>query len=219
MTSRILVWDLPTRLFHWTLALSFLIAYVTGENERWALLHNTAGYTLLGLIGFRLIWGWVGTRYARFGQFVTGLHTVQRYLAGLLQGQSAAYVGHNPAGALAILALLALGLLCGISGWLLYAQVGGEWLEEVHETAAAVMLAVVVIHIAGVLIMSRRYRQNLVTGMLTGRKSGPPAAAIPGSRPLVALLLLILLAGFWGWSFVSANGPGAEVRRPAADDD
>lgn len=227
MTQRIRVWDLPTRLFHWTLALSFLVAYLTGESERWALLHVTAGYTLLGLIGFRLVWGLAGTRYARFAQFVTGFATVRLYLSGLLQGRPRHYVGHNPAGALAILALLLLGLASGVSGWLVYADIGGEWLEEVHESVSALMLAIVVAHIAGVLVSSRIHGENLVRSMLDGKKEGEASQAIASNRPLVALLLLAGLLGFWGWSFSGADAVGlagddqsaAPLATPDADED
>jgi cytochrome b len=226
MTQRIRVWDLPTRLFHWMLALSFLVAYLTGESERWALLHVTAGYTLLGLIGFRLVWGLAGTRYARFSEFVTGFATVRQYLSGLIQGRPRHYVGHNPAGALAILALLLLGIASGVSGWLVYEDIGGEWLEEVHESVSALMLAIVVVHIAGVLVSSRIHGENLVRSMLNGKKEGEASQAIASNRPLVALLLLAGLIGFWGWSFSGAEAVGlagddqsaAPLAKPDADE-
>lgn len=226
MTPRILVWDLPTRLFHWTLALSFAVAYLTGESERWASLHVTAGYTLLGLIGFRLVWGLVGSRYARFAQFVTGFASLRRYVTELARGRPTRYLGHNPAGALAILALLLLGLASGVSGWMLDAKSGGEWLEELHETVSALMLAMVVAHIAGVLISSRLHGENLVRSMITGMKQGEAGQAISGGRPLVAALLLLALAGFWSWSYTGAAAGPDEVAWSAtsladgdADDD
>lgn len=226
MTPRILVWDLPTRLFHWTLALSFAVAYLTGESERWATLHITAGYTLLGLIGFRLVWGLVGTRYARFAQFVTGFAPLRSYVTDLVRGRPARFVGHNPAGALAILALLLLGLASGVSGWMLDANADGEWLEALHETVSALMLAMVVAHVAGVLISSRLHGENLVKSMLTGLKQGESGQAISGSRPLVGVILLMALAGFWSWSYTGAAAGTDGVGRSAvswpdgdADDD
>src|SRR5512139_2829983 len=105
----ILVWDLPTRVFHWLLALSFAGAYVTAESERWRLVHVTLGYTLGGLLVFRLLWGLMGTRHARFASFVRGPAAVLRYLRSLVSGHPEYYTGHNPAGALAIVALLVLG--------------------------------------------------------------------------------------------------------------
>ena len=150
-TGSILVWDLPVRMFHWLTVLSFAGAWLTAESERWRLLHVTLGYTLAGLLVFRVLWGLIGTRHARFTDFVRGPGAVRRYLAALLRGQPEHAVGHNPAGALAILALLALGAASAVSGWAVYNQLGGDWLEEAHEFAASLMLAVVGVHIRGVL--------------------------------------------------------------------
>lgn len=201
MTQRILVWDLPTRVFHWSLAASFLVAYLTGESERWASLHFVAGYTLLGLLLFRLLWGFTGTPYARFASFVPTPKAVISHLAALRERRPGHPVGHNPAGAVAIFALLGLGLVSGISGWLFIAMGGGEWLEEIHEGAAALMLAVVGLHIAGVLVVSRLQGQNLILSMLNGRQPGNREQAIAHNRPVVALLLVASLLGFWAWSY------------------
>ena len=166
----ILVWDLPTRVFHWLLALSFAGAYVTAESEHWRLVHVTLGYTVGGLIAFRLLWGLAGTRYARFASFVRGPSAVLRYLRSLFSGQPEHHVGHNPAGALAIVALLALGATLVLTGWSTYNEIGGEWLEELHEGVANTMLAVVLVHIAAVLLSSRLHHENLVRAMITGLK-------------------------------------------------
>lgn len=220
--QRVLVWDLPTRVFHWLLALSFIGAYVTGESDRWALVHVTCGYTVLGLIVFRLVWGIVGTRYARFSEFVSGPSPVISYISGLIRGRPSHYVGHNPAGALAILALLLLGLVTSVSGWMVYDDVGGDWLKELHdvppfwakwfnvecwtleglhEEASSLMLALVFVHIAAVLISSRLYGENLVRSMIDGRKQTEVNQAIITNRPFVALFLLASFIGFWLWSF------------------
>ncbi len=201
MPERRLVWDIPTRVFHWSLALSFLGSYLTGDSERWALLHVTSGYTLLGLIGFRLIWGMCGTRYARFSEFVPAPKTVLRYISSLFKRQPVHYVGHNPLGAVGILALLLLGLVCAVSGWLVYADVGPDWLETVHEVSAEVMLGLVFVHIAGVLMTSFLYRENLVGSMIDGRKQVDTTQAINAKRPLVALLIFMGMIVFWLWSF------------------
>jgi cytochrome b len=166
--QRILVWDLPTRLFHWLLALSFAGAWLTAESERFRDVHVLLGYTMIGLIGFRLVWGLVGTRHARFSAFVRAPAAAVRYLKSLVTGRAEHYVGHNPAGALAIVLLLLLGLAAGVSGWLTYNEIGGEWLEEGHELAANLMLAVVGIHVLGVLVGSLAHRENLVRAMVTG---------------------------------------------------
>ena len=115
--SRILVWDAPTRVFHWALALSFVGAFVTADSERLRDVHVVLGYTVFGLIAFRLIWGVVGTRYARFTSFAFGPRAVVAYLKSLLTLRPQHFLGHNPAGSIAIYALLALGLLTGLTGY------------------------------------------------------------------------------------------------------
>lgn len=197
-SMRILVWDVPTRVFHWSLAASFAIAWLTAESERLRNLHLVAGYTLLVLLAFRLLWGLTGTRYARFAEFLRGPGAIVRYLRSLFSGRPEHHVGHNPAGALAIVGLLLLGLLTGASGWVTYNEIGGEWWEELHEGVATGMLAVVLVHLAGVVVSSVLHRENLVGAMLTGRKSGAPEDGIGKSRIGVALLLVALLTAIWG---------------------
>lgn len=200
MKTRILIWDFPVRIFHWALVASFAGAWLTAESERWRDIHIACGYTLAGLIVFRLLWGVVGTRYARFSDFVRSPAAVWRYLRSLLTRSPQAHTGHNPAGAVAILALLALGLATAASGWFLDVGTGGDWLEEAHELLASTMLAIVGLHVAGVLVSSLLHHENLVASMITGRKSGPAEKGIANARPYVAVLLVIVLAGFWTWT-------------------
>jgi cytochrome b len=214
MKNRILVWDIPTRVFHWSLALSFAGAWLTAESERYRDVHVMLGYTLLGLIAFRLVWGLVGTRYARFYQFVRSPSAVLAYLKSLFTRQPEHHVGHNPAGAIAILLLLALGIATGVSGWMSFNELGGEWLEEGHEILAGLMLAMVGVHIVGVVAGSLIHRENLARAMVTGYKHGDPAEGIRKKRPIPALVLLTLLAGFWGfWSNgkIDLGAPGISV--------
>ena len=220
----ITVWDLPVRVFHWLLVFSFAGAYLTAESERWRLVHVSLGYTLAGLLAFRVIWGLVGTRHARFSQFVRGPAAAMRYLLSLLGPRPEHHVGHNPAGALAIIGLLGLGALTAFSGWAAYNEWGPEWLEEVHETVANGMLLLVGVHVLGVVVGSLKHRENLVRSMFTGRKSGPLDQGIRRTwRPLGALLLAAVL-GFWAWQWqnppVGADGtPGVSARGHDNDDD
>lgn len=197
--AKILVWDLPVRVFHWMLAASFAGAWLTAEEEQWQLLHVTLGYTVLGLIGFRLVWGVLGTRYARFSSFVRGPSVLVRYLGSLVRGQPQHYTGHNPAGAIAILALLLLGLATGVSGWATYAAASGKAYEEVHEVLATLMLVVVGLHIAGAIVGSWVHHENLVGAMFTGRKHGNVAEGIEHERRGLGALLLAAVLGFWWW--------------------
>lgn len=214
MKTRILVWDLPTRWFHWLLALSFAGAWLTAESERYRDLHVMLGYTLLGLIAFRLVWGFVGTRYARFADFAYSPAAVARYVKSLFSRQPEHFPGHNPAGAVAVFLLLALGIASGVSGWMTYNEIGGEWLEEGHELLSNLMLAVVGVHIVGVIISSLIHRENLARAMVTGYKEGEPNVAIRKKRLLTSVLLLAAVAGFWGLWFngkldILVSGPAS----------
>jgi len=164
------VWDLPTRLFHWSLAASFIVAFVTSESEKWRDIHVVAGYSLAGLIAFRLLWGFVGGAHARFADFLPTPAKLVAYLKSLLAGRPQHYVGHNPAGAVAIFLLLAGGLIVAASGYATYNEFGGHFMEEVHEVAANGMMALVIIHLAGVVVSSWLHHENLVKAMITGRK-------------------------------------------------
>src|SRR3989304_353344 len=116
VTRRILVWDVPTRMFHWLLVLSFTVAFLTAESERNRDIHVAFGYILLGLLAFRLLWGFIGTHYARFGSFLFGPGEVVAYVKSLLKRNPAPHVGHNPAGCVAIWLLLILGFVSAVSG-------------------------------------------------------------------------------------------------------
>jgi cytochrome b len=200
-TDRILVWDLPTRLFHWLLAGTFAGAWLTADSERWIDVHVTLGYTFAGLIAFRLLWGLVGTRYARFSSFVRGPGAVLKYLKSLLTLSPEHHVGHNPAGGWAVLALLGLGIVTAVAGFLTYNDYGGHWLEELHEGAASAMLGLVFVHIGAVVFSSLIHRENLVRAMITGLKRGAQAQAIRRPQWIAAGALVLAVAGFWSGAF------------------
>lgn len=214
----ILVWDLPLRLFHWLFAASFAGAWLTAEADEWLSLHTFLGYLMLGLIGFRLVWGLVGGRYARFSSFRYGPRAALAYLRQAFAGTAARHLGHNPAGSQAVFLLLGLGLLAGLSG--LFVQGGeeqrglaagvlgyaaGKAIKQGHELFANLMLLLVFGHLAGVVLESWRHRENLPRAMVTGRKEAEDAAAatLHAARPhyLVALLLMVAVAGFSAWWF------------------
>ena len=164
------VWDLFVRVFHWSLVAAFAIAWLTGDE--WERLHEWVGYTAAGLVAVRLIWGFVGTKYARFANFVRNPGATLAYLGDVMGGTEKRYVGHNPAGAVMIVALLAGILGLGLTGWMmtLDAYWGAEWVEELHEVLANGMLVLVALHVAGVAFASIRQGENLVRAMITGRK-------------------------------------------------
>jgi cytochrome b len=196
--SSVMVWDLPVRIGHWLLAGSFLVAWLTGESEEWRLVHVVAGGTMVGVALFRVLWGLIGSRYALFVDFVRGPQAVLSYLTSLLGRKPQHYVGHNPAGGWAIVALLALTLLSGFSGWLNYQDIGGDWTAELHELAANAMLLVVLVHLAGVAVGSYKHGENLPRTMVTGLKSAHHTDRIPSARPIAAALMLAF-AGAVAW--------------------
>lgn len=206
MAGRILVWDIPTRVFHWLLVACFGVAWLSAESERLRDIHVLSSYGLLALIAFRLVWGFVGSRYARFAEFVRGPRAVLSYLRALMQGHPPAFTGHNPAGAVAIVALLGLGVASGVTGWLAFNEIGGEVVAELHETVANAMLVLVFLHILAVVISSRLHGENLIKAMLTGYKSGPDGAGIRRANGMVAVILVIGLAVF-GWALIQGKFP------------
>jgi cytochrome b len=171
--------------------------------------HVTLGYTLAGLVAFRVVWGFIGTRHARFTNFVRRPAAAVGYLRWLLAGRSGLHAGHNPAGALAIVAMLTLAVGVTASGWLTYAEWGGDRFEDAHEALANLMLGLVGVHVAAVVVSSRLYRDNLVLAMFTGRKAAPPAEGIRRAWHGLAVLMLVTVLCFWWlqWRDAPTAGP------------
>ncbi len=206
---RILVWDLPTRLFHWLIVLGVLGSWLTAEIFRrfdfhW---HKLIGFTLLGLLIFRLLWGFVGGRHSRFANFVRGPGAVLRYLPGLRSRQAEAHAGHNPLGALSVLALLASLLLQVATGLCvdddvlaagpLAPLVDSELRAlagKIHAINFKVLLALIALHLCAITYYAVWKRQNLVATMITGRARNLPAAEAGTSPPAWRGLLVLLLA-------------------------
>lgn len=197
--KNILVWDWPVRLGHWLMVGGFIVAWLTSESETWRLVHAFSGSVVIAVALFRLPWGFIGSRYARFVDFVRGPGSVVDYLRSLIRLEPDHHTGHNPAGGWAIVLLLALGIATGLVGWAMYNELGGEWLEDLHEGLAATMLTVVFIHVAGVISGSLLHGENLVRAMITGHKQGSPEEAIPSARPLAAIFLLAWVAAASWW--------------------
>lgn len=169
------IWDPAVRLFHWSLVTAFVIAWLTGEGSR--VVHEWAGYVVAALVVFRLVWGLVGPRYARFGQFIRSPRMIARYLADMLKRREPRYLGHNPAGGAMIVVLLAMLAGTALTGWMYTTEAywGVEWVEETHEFLANLLLLLVGLHIAGVLVASWVHHENLVRAMWTGKKRRPDA--------------------------------------------
>lgn len=215
------VWDIPTRLFHWLLAASVGVAAATGFLGGSSVLvwHVSSGLLAVGLVLARIIWGFTGSTHARFRDFLPSVGDVMEHL----RSDGARHLGHNPLGALMVVALLGLMLVIGVTG---LAVLGGlfktgplafwsfdaGWTgRELHELAAWGVLVLVALHLGGVLLESRRSRENLARAMLTGvkeaRPGDHPARPIPAQRLLALLLLLLVGAGLWAADASLASRP------------
>ncbi len=182
--EQVKVWDPLVRIFHWTLVASFTIAFATGDE--WASIHTLAGYIVGGLLLFRLMWGLIGTRYARFSNFVYSRKVTVGYLKDIAAFRPKRYLGHNPAGGAMVIALLLSLIATVVTGLSLYGAnefsgpLAGFWagsshfmgdvLEELHEFFANFTLLLVIAHVAGVILASFQHGENLVRSMFTGLK-------------------------------------------------
>jgi len=164
------VWDRFVRVFHWSLVGCVLVNYFwldDGKN-----LHQWLGYAASALVVARIGWGFIGTRHARFSSFFPTPSRLRRHVAGLLSGQHEFHAGHNPLGALMMLALMASVLTLGLSGWMqsLDAFWGEEWLQELHELAANGLIALAFCHALAAIVVGRLERTRLIRAMFTGLK-------------------------------------------------
>lgn len=174
----VLVWDFPVRVFHWLLVISFTGAWLTSESEAQQLIHYAFGYSACAIILLRIVWGLVGTRYARFTEFVKGPAETRQHIKSLLLGKPASGPGHNPVGALVMISLMILILLIDLTGYWIIKDVLGELMSGAHEAISNLALGFVLIHIAAAIIMSLLQKENLVKSMFTGKKQGSPEQAI-----------------------------------------
>ncbi|MBK7543888.1 MAG: cytochrome b/b6 domain-containing protein [Candidatus Competibacteraceae bacterium] len=201
------VWDLPTRIFHWTLVVLMIAQWLTAENSDTMTYHIWGGYTILVLVLFRLIWGFVGSDTVRFGDFVRGPGAAIEYVKALLRGETPLYLGHNPMGGWSILAMLALLLVQAGTGLFandditiegpLYGWVSkstSDWLTTVHKFNFNLLLAVIAVHISAVLFYLFVKRENLVHPMLSGLKHLPPDSIERTPRMVSPWLGLVVLA-------------------------
>ena len=220
-STHIKLWDLPTRLFHWLLAIGIAAAWGTGElGGIWMIWHTRIGLFILGLISFRICWGFVGSTYARFSTFVHGPSQIIAYLRGQWHG-----LGHNPLGALSVIGLLVLVLLQSLSGLFAYNDdlgIGGPLYPllsssfsaistKIHNQIFNVLLALIGLHIAAILFYTHYKKEKLLKPMLTGWKehsethlSLKTSPSAQGGGPLALLcalavtaLLIYVASGIW----------------------
>ncbi|MBN2905494.1 MAG: cytochrome b/b6 domain-containing protein [Rhodobacteraceae bacterium] len=195
--QQVRVWDPLIRVFHWGLVATFAVAFLSAEELD--SVHELAGYIAAGLVAFRLIWGLIGGRYARFAQFLRGPSETVGYIGDMARGRERRHLGHNPAGAAMIVALLVTLTGTAFTGWMMadpdrvamlpdlpqivspaYADGPGEHgeggagaVKEVHEVLANLVLVLIALHVGGVVLASVRHDENLARAMLTGHKRAP----------------------------------------------
>ncbi|HWQ39824.1 MAG TPA: cytochrome b/b6 domain-containing protein [Burkholderiales bacterium] len=202
------VWDLPVRLFHWALVLLLISQIVTASIGGNAMeYHKLGGYAILTLVLFRLAWGVLGTRHARFADFVRGPRAVVEYARVLLAGGHRAYPGHNPLGGWSVMLMLASLLVQTGTGLFADDEImttgplekyvtddTASLLTAIHEINAAVLVALVVVHVAAVLYYLVGRKENLIRPMITGRKDWIEPVEDPPSEAAIAAKAVALLA-------------------------
>ena len=210
-SGRVKVWDLAIRHFHWTLVIAIAVAFLSSEEDSalnsW---HVLSGWIAAVLIVFRLAWGFIGGEHSRFSDFVR-FSRIPHHISSLARGERESTLGHNPLGALAVLALLTL---TGATVWT--GAFGGEGAGDLHELIAWVLLAMVAVHVVAVIFMSMLERENLVRAMVTGNKPSArhPVAIDARSPSTVAWLLGAIVVGATSYLIVQYD-PDAFTLRSA----
>jgi cytochrome b/mono/diheme cytochrome c family protein len=231
--GRVPVWDVAVRLFHWSLVAAVLTSWFTGGSGN--RIHEISGSAVAGLLAFRLVWGLIGTRHARFKEFVFHPRALFAYLKDVLLNRADRHVGHNPAGGAMIVALLLCLAVIVTTGFMQLTNrfYGVEWVEHVHHYAANGLMVLVPLHVFGVIISSWMHQENLVGAMLSGDKpmatsKHPTAVEAPGESERFnfrllgsqgfSTLLFVLACGLaTGWVLTSGRNSGVieEAKSPA----
>lgn len=224
--TRVRIWDVPVRLFHWLFVAAFASAWLT-LGDRYLYLHVFAGYVFAGLWMFRLLWGFAGGGHARFHRFLYGPGAAFGYMRALAAGRASRYAGHNPAGSWAVFGMLALAATLALTGLV---TLGGQEQEgplagtlgfstgaaarQVHELVAWLLLVLAGLHVAGVAVGSLVHRENLVGSMLTGRKEAPGEPTVPPRRAVAGVLFVALMGGAALYFYPALRTPADEPFRP-----
>lgn len=212
--SRTLVWDVPIRLFHALfaagVAAAAVISLILGEHSVLFPYHAIIGLATALLVCLRLLWGIIGSRYARFSSFAFGPAAVAQYAKGVLFGGGRRYVGHNPGSAYAIFTMLAL--MLGLAATGIVMGQGSESVKELHEILAFVMVGVAAAHVLGVIFHTIRHRDNVIASMIHGRKDVESAEGIRSSHPVLGIVFLAVV-GAWFFGLVRSFDPVTQTAR------
>ena len=212
--KKILIWDLPTRLFHWAFAASLTAALAIGflvdDDSALFQAHMLFGIVALFLLALRVAMGIAGSRYAKFSSFPLCPRELAVYMLAALFSKTKRYPGNNPGSALAAVLMFLLVPLLFVSG----IGMGGEALEEAHEAIAWALLAVVILHLAGIAWHTIRHKENISLSMVTGKKNGSPEDAIASHHSGIGLGFAVL-AGAWILALFGNHDPRtAKVKLP-----
>jgi len=199
--NRALVYDLPTRVFHWLFSGLFITAFViakTVDSESLVYTyHMLVGLTLGFLVLLRLIWGVLGTQHAKLSDFSLNPRDLYQYFAGILQGEKQKWAGHNPASSWAALCMMACTVTSALTGYLMTSGKAKENFEDIHELSANAFMVIALVHIAGIFVHIVRYRELIGLSMVDGKKADvPKGEEIQSQRGGVALILLGLVIAF-----------------------
>jgi cytochrome b len=199
--ARTLVFDLPTRIFHWFFAVFFLSAFIIAKNIDTELplfsLHSMMGLSLVLIVLLRIVWGIFGSRYARFRHFELRPSALIQYFKGVLTSKDNRTLGHNPASAWAGVIMMALAIGLGVTGVLMAQSIDKEVYEEIHDLLANAFIVVAGLHVAGTVLHTIKHRDAIGLSMLDGRKQHVAGQmGISSSHPVIALIFVMIVAGF-----------------------
>lgn len=198
------IYDLPTRMFHWLFAGSFVTAFtianVVDDESIVFAWHMLAGLVMGFAVLLRIFWSFIGSRHARFSDFSLQPKQLFNYLKAVVTGKKVIWAGHNPASSWAAIIMLGLAIGLSFTGVLMASDVNAEFLEDLHEFMADAFIIVVIAHIAGVVLHSMQYRDQLAKSMVTGVKSGiqDGTSAVPAHQ-LAGVMFLLLTLSFGGY--------------------
>ena len=199
ISKRMMVWDSPIFITHWLLAFCFVGAILTQESEKFRLVHVTLGYTMLGIVGFRLIWGFIGSKYARFTTIKPRFLRVRENIQAILSGNKEFSIGLNAIGFVAAYLLMGLVLLVSASGYLVFNEIGPELISEIHELVGNLLITLVVVHV-GSIVLNAIYQRLQKSNAEVATKIGVLAQR---ARPYkwVSIIILLIVIYFWGIQF------------------
>ena len=213
--NKLLIYDLPTRIFHWLFSILFVVAFfiakTVDDDSPTFSYHMLAGILLSGLVLLRIIWGLVGSKYARFSSFALSPMELLGYIKGIFSGSKYRWAGHNPGSSWAAMIMFGCALMLGLTGFLMSTG-SKETYEDAHELFANAFLVMVLLHIAGLLLHSFRHRDAIGLSMITGTKELNDAdVSSVSSRPVVAILFIIIMASFGGHIFRQYDSTKGEL--------